>query len=172
MYIPLEKDEQIVMQVHRHWFFLLTHAVLLALVLALPYVLWVLFVRAGILASGGIDAGAAWILIVLWVLVGWTLYFKFFTLYWLDIWVVTNKRLIDVDYKRLFDRDIAILRIEQVQDVQVRVTGVLGNLLKYGSVNVQTAGTSREFVIDQIAMPEAVRDAIVRYSNASSASNV
>jgi hypothetical protein len=72
----------------------------------------------------------------------------------------------------LFDRDIAILRIEQVQDVQVRVTGVLGNLLKYGSVNVQTAGTSREFVIDQIAMPEAVRDAIVRYSNASSASNV
>jgi len=171
MYIPLEKDERIILQVHRHWFFLVTHAILLVIVLMLPCIAWWVLVQLGVVVAGAINPGAVWVLILLWSLVGWTLYFKFFTLYWLDVWVITNKRVIDVDYKRLFDRDIAMLRIERVEDVQVRVRGVLGNLLRFGSVSVQSAGAQREFVIDQIATPETVRDAILTYSGTSSGSN-
>ena len=162
MFIPLDTDEKIVLKVHRHWFFLLTHAILLLAVLALPVIAYKVLVTQDILAAGSISAPVGWALLSLWALAGWTLYFKFWTLYWLDIWVVTNKRLIDVDYKRLFDRDIAIMGLDKIQDVTVRVTGVLGNLLKFGSVSVQTAGESREFVIDQIARPEKLRDAILK----------
>ncbi|HXV27233.1 MAG TPA: PH domain-containing protein [Candidatus Paceibacterota bacterium] len=168
MYIPLEQGERVVIKVHRHWFFLATHALLIVLVLVLPFAAYRSLIAYGALAPGGVSAGAAWTLGALWFLVGWTLYFKFWTLYWLDIWVVTDRRLIDIDYRHLFDRDIAILRLDKIQDVQVRVTGVLGNLLKFGAVSVQTAGESREFVIDQIAEPEALRDAIVKGSGASS----
>ena len=141
MYIPLEPGERIILQVHRHWFFLLTHALMLILVLVFPYAGWQILAGLGVVAAGQVAAGTVWVLSLLWLLFGWTLYFKFFTLYWLDVWVITNRRVIDIDFKRLFDRDIAILRIEQVQDVQVRVTGLLANLLKFGSVSVQTAGT-------------------------------
>ena len=168
MYIPLEPGEKIVLQVHRHWFFLLTHGLLLAAVLAVPFFAHRLLIAYGILAAGDIGMAAGLAFGALWVLVGWTLYFKFWTLYWLDIWVVTDRRLIDIDYRRLFDRDIAILRLDKLQDVTVRVQGLLGNLLKYGSVSVQTAGESREFVIDQIANPESLRNALVRVSGASS----
>ena len=169
MYIPLEKDERVILQVHRHWVFLVTHALLLLLVLVFPFAAWWILARLGVFV-GSIGAGASWVLTLLWILVVWTMYFKFFTLYWLDVWVITNKRVIDVDYKRLFDRDIAMLRIERVQDVQVRVRGIFGNLLRYGSVNLQSAGTRREFVIDQIRTPEAVRDAILTYSGGASSS--
>lgn len=162
MYIPLDKEEKIVLKVHRHWFFLLTHAVLLLAVLALPVIAYKVLVTHDILVAGSITVPVGWALFSLWTLFGWTMYFKFWTLYWLDIWVVTNKRLIDIDYRRLFDRDIAIMDLDKIQDVTVRVTGVLGNLLKFGSVAVQTAGESREFVIDQIAHPEALRDAILK----------
>lgn len=162
MFIPLDKDEKIVLKVHRHWFFLLTHAILLLAVLALPVIAYKVLVTHDILALGSITTPVGWALFALWALAGWTLYFKFWTLYWLDIWVVTNKRLIDIDYKRLFDRDIAIMDLDKIQDVTVRVTGVFANVLRFGSVAVQTAGESREFVIDQIAHPEKLRNAILK----------
>ena len=37
-------------------------------------------------------------LIALWLLIGWILFWQFWTLYYMDMWVVTNKRLIDIDY--------------------------------------------------------------------------
>ena len=162
MYIPLDTNEKSVLKVHRHWFFLLTHAILLVAVLALPVIAYKVLVTQGILTEGSITTAVGWVLFALWALAGWTTYFKFWTLYWLDIWVVTNKRLIDIDYKRLFDRDIAIMDLDKIQDVTVRVTGVFGNVLKFGSVAVQTAGESREFVIDQIAHPETLRNAILK----------
>jgi uncharacterized membrane protein len=167
MYIPLEKDEQVVMQVHRHWFVLITHAVLLIAVLSLPFIAYKLLVMYGGIAVGSISSSAGWTLGALWVLFGWTLYFKFWTLYWLDIWVVTNKRLIDIDYKRLFDRDIAIMNLNNIQDVTVRVTGVFAHLLGFGAVAVQTAGESREFVIDQIANPKKLHEALVKHGAVS-----
>lgn len=167
MYIPLNKGEAIALQVHRHWFFLLTHAVLLAAASALPFIAYKLLVMYDIIAIGSISSSAGWTLGALWILAAWTLYFKFWTLYWLDIWVVTNQRLIDIDYKHLFDRDIAILKLDKIQDVTVRITGVFGHLLKFGSVAVQTAGQQREFVIDQIAHPEKLRDAIAKHGAVS-----
>jgi len=163
MYIPLEKDEHVILQVHRHWFFLITHAVLLVAVLALPFIAYKMLVSYGAIAAASITLSAGWTLGALWVLFGWTMYFKFWTLYWLDIWVVTNKRLIDIDYKRLFDRDIAIMNLSSIQDVTVRVTGVFASLLKFGAVAVQTAGESREFVIDQIAHPEKLHEVLVKH---------
>lgn len=155
------------MQVHRHWFFLITHAVVLAAVLAIPFIAYKLFVMYGVIAVGNISDGAGWTLGTLWVLFGWTMYFKFWTLYWLDVWVVTNKRLIDIDYKRLFDRDIAIMSLGSIQDVTVRQNGVLAHLLGFGAVAVQTAGENREFVIDQIAHPKKLHDALVKHGAVS-----
>ena len=90
------------------------------------------------------------------------MFWQFWTTYYMDIWVITNRRIIDIDYLRLFDRNIAMVRFERVQDVTTHVQGIVGTLLRYGSVVVQTAGSDREFVIDQIANPEALRDVINR----------
>jgi hypothetical protein len=79
----------------------------------------------------------------------------------MDIWVVTNRRIIDIDYRRLFDRDIAILRLDRVQDITTRVVGIIGTLLRFGAVRMQSAGSDKAFIIDQIANPEILRDAIV-----------
>jgi hypothetical protein len=113
-----------------------------------------------IIDASGVSVAARMSLWALWGLVLWAMFWQFWTTYYMDIWVVTTKRIIDIDYLRLFDRNIAILRLDRVQDITTRIQGIFGTLLRYGSVYVQTAGSDKEFVIDQIANPEALRDTI------------
>lgn len=162
MYIPFEEGEEVLAKVHRHWLFIAGRLGLLALFLAAPLAVVPLLERLDIIAVAAVSGGALVALWALWALVGWAIFWQFWTTYYMDIWVVTNRRIIDIDYQRLFDRNIAMLRLDRVQDVTTHVTGVVGTLLKYGSVVVQTAGSDKQFVIDQIADPERLRDVVSR----------
>ena len=161
MYIPMEQGEQIVAKVHRHWLFIATRIIGLAVMLIMPLILVAALERLGIIVFVGTGTPLV-VLWALWGLVMWSVFWQFWTTYYMDIWVVTNRRIIDIDYQRLFDRNISILRLDRVQDITTHVQGIIGTLLKYGSVVVQTAGTQEEFVIDQIADPESLRDIISR----------
>jgi hypothetical protein len=160
MYIPFEEGEVLVAKVHRHWWFIFLRVVGLAFLALAPLAAYALLARLNILALTGSGIISIITLAALWALTLWALFWQFWTTYYMDIWVVTNRRIIDIDYQRLFDRNIAILRLDRVQDVTTHMSGILPTLLKYGSVVVQTAGSDKEFVIDQIAHPEQLRDAI------------
>ena len=162
MYIPLEDGEKVVLMVHKHWWFIAVRVVGILLILALPLVLWKVLVTAGIVTAYARTMAAPIALLALWALIGWVMFWQFWTLYYMDMWIVTDRRLIDIDYKGFFDRDIAMLRLDKVQDLTVHVRGIVGSLLNFGHIVVQTAATDKEFIIDQIARPEELRDAIMR----------
>lgn len=156
----MEEGEHIVAKVHRHWIFIAARIAGLAVMLVLPWVVVVLLARVNILSLVGATTSSYIVLWALWGLVLWGVFWQFWTTYYMDIWVITNKRIIDIDYLRLFDSNIAMLRLERVQDITTHVQGVFGTLLKYGKVVVQTAGSDKEFVMNQIAHPELLRDII------------
>jgi hypothetical protein len=162
MYIPLEDGEKVMLMVHKHWWFIFTRIMALGVFLLVPLAAWGVLadMRWVTVAPASIAAFIA--LGALWALVGWVLFWQFWTLYYMDMWIVTDRRLIDIDYKGFFDRDIAMLRLEKVQDLTVQVSGILGSVLGFGHILVQTAGSDKEFVIDQISDPERLRDAILQ----------
>lgn len=164
MYIPMEEGEEIVLKVHRHWLFIAVRIVGLLAMSFLPLAVSGALVWLGIIAPIAASLSSLVVVWALWGLVLWAVFWQFWTTYYMDIWVVTNKRIIDIDYQRLFDRNISIIRLERVQDVGTRIQGVLGTVLRFGSVIVQSAGAEKEFVIDQIANPEALRDVISKYA--------
>ena len=59
--------------------------------------------------------------------------------YWLDVWIVTDERVINIEQKGLFSRSVSELHFYNVQDVTTSVRGVIPTLLNYGDVEVQTA---------------------------------
>jgi hypothetical protein len=61
---------------------------------------------------------------ILWVLTLWIFFFLDWTKYYLDVWYVTQKRIIIIDQKALFDREISNVRFDKIQDV-------LGFCVKY-----------------------------------------
>ena len=83
------------------------------------------------------------------------------TEYYLDVLVITSKRIIHADQKSLFSRNTSTLELEKIQDVTVEVDGFLETILGFGTVRIQTAGEMKDFVLHQAHHPETVKEEIL-----------
>lgn len=85
-----------------------------------------------------------------------------FTDYYLDTWIVTTERIINIEQQGLFSRIVSELHLNQVQDVTAETHGVLETVLTYGDVYIQTAGTRERFNFKNVDNPELVKRSITR----------
>ena len=160
--VSLEHNEYIIKEVRRHWFFVLTRAILylfLAMIPVLVYPIVMPFFPNLFLIDGGTGSIAAGLYFI-WLLMLWVSFFFFWTDFYLDVLILTNTRIIDVDQHGFFNRHTSEFRLENIQDITIKVDGFLPTMLDFGDVHVQTAGEKREFIIDDAAHPEAVKKAI------------
>ncbi|MBU0706053.1 hypothetical protein KJ657_00550 [Patescibacteria group bacterium] len=79
-----------------------------------------------------------------------------------DLFILTDHRLIDVTQVSFLSRTVATTPLNQIQDTTSDIHGILGTLLNYGSVDVQTAaGSASNFTIDTIPDPPMIARAIL-----------
>lgn len=151
-----ERTEPVLLFVRRHWFALASHFIV-------PVVLGVIPSAIGLGAQWlgvtfFIDAtGLGYTLYVLGVHLLWllavVLAFAAFVDYYLDYWVVTDRRIVSVEQSGLFARTVAQLHLSRVQDATARVRGPVATVLDYGDVFIQTAGEEARFVFTSIPHP-------------------
>lgn len=143
--------EKLMLTLRRHWIILFGHFCMLLLEITLPLVLIVLL-RSSIadLTNHPVIGPALLLLASAYSLFILLLFFHNFVDYYLDVWIVTNERLINIEQKGLFSRTIAELRYYSVQDVTSEIKGILPTLFHYGDVAVQTAGTQPRFRMKQV----------------------
>lgn len=158
--IELLEGEKIILQKRRHWYILASEASVLLFVAIVPVMVFIGFVFGlsyevikpilplAILGLSG------------WLLVLWVIFFIFWTNYYLDVLIITNKRIIDIEQKGLFSRDIVETAVGNIQDVKVEVFGIVATLWDFGNIHIQTAGVSKEIVVRGIANPYEVRKKI------------
>lgn len=91
----------------------------------------------------------------------WLFTFTEFTDYYLDTWIVTNERIINIEQKGLFSRVASELPLDAVQDVTSDVQGVIHTMFDYGDVIVQTAGQIKQFHFKEIPTPEKIKEQII-----------
>ena len=159
----LDTGEKTIVVIRKHWFMFALQAFLLSL-LAIAPVLAVPFIpkEAGeALATLGVSEQFLLLMYVLFLLGIWVLGFISWTVYYLDTWIVTNRRVIDVNQKALFVREITNLMLEKVQDVTVEVNGILPTLFGFGTLTLHTAGENTDIVIRFAAHPQYARDRIM-----------
>lgn len=101
-------------------------------------------------------------LLSLYLLFVWYFLFRALTDFYLDTWIVTDHRILEIHQLDLFKRDISELRLSKIQDVSVKVKGFFPTFFNYGSVVVQTAGVIPEFIFEQIPNPGQVKDKILQ----------
>ncbi len=80
-------------------------------------------------------------------------FYHAFVDYHLDVWIVTTKRIINIEQKGLFNRFISEHELEKIQDVTAEQKGVLATFLSFGNVLVQTAGEVPMFIFRQVDNP-------------------
>jgi hypothetical protein len=159
--IAFNEGEEVVLEVRRHWIVLAPFLLATALAVVLPLVLYgivdalpVTFQAAGWGPALPLFAYCAWLL-ALWV----GGYFVWLD-HHLDIWILTTERLIDVEQKGLFRREVSSLRLDRVQDITAEVNGLVATYLNFGDVTVQNAGDTPEFTMTRIDKPQRLVDAM------------
>lgn len=98
-----------------------------------------------------------------WTLLLWAKFFAIWTDYYLDVWIVTDRRIVNIDQKGLFHREVSTLRMERIQDVTLEIEGIIATVLGFGDVLVQTAGETGEFVIKGVNNPEHIKRKILSH---------
>ena len=68
----------------------------------------------------------------------------FFHDYYLSLQIVTSRRIIDIDQKGLFNRQIDQMPIANIQDVAFKQSGLFSVLFNFGDVIVQSAANTLE----------------------------
>ena len=149
-------DEKIFIVVRQHW-----------IVLAGKLIIWfifaaalVLFRRYGQAYLPGLFEGDIGTVTTLFLQI-YSLFlvlalFLIWLLYYLNIQVITDRRIVDIDQVGLFSHVVSELHIAKIEDVTSETNGVFGTLFSFGMVFVQTAGTIERFEFDNVPDPEKI----------------
>ncbi|OGH78624.1 MAG: hypothetical protein A2469_02605 [Candidatus Magasanikbacteria bacterium RIFOXYC2_FULL_40_16] len=77
--------------------------------------------------------------------------------FYLDVWIVTNDRIVDIEQFGLFSRTISELDLFRIQDVTTDTHGFFATIFKYGNVTVKTASTNLSLVFRNVPDPNEIR---------------
>ena len=88
-----------------------------------------------------------------------------FLMWFYNVYIVTNERLVDVDFVGLLSKTVNVCQMSRVEDVNYTQKGFFASMLNYGDVIVQTAseqktpdssGELSAFTFESIAYPDRV----------------
>lgn len=161
----LKPYERIEMIIRKHPFFLFRDLALFLVLAIIPAgVVVMILPLVPNLFTSVIALPLAGIVGSIYYLAIWLFFFSTVLDYYLDIWVVTNDRLIAVEQGGLFSRTISETDFWLVQDVSSEVRGIAATILGYGKLSVQTAAEKANFHFENCANPNGVRQKLLALS--------
>lgn len=107
-----------------------------------------------------------------WVMLGMLYYSLMFSYaltnfldWYFDVYLVTNLRILHVDFKVFTGKSVAEAALANIEDVSTSIVGFLPSFFDYGDVLVQTAAEKTKFNLRALANPSWFRDVITDLSN-------
>lgn len=149
-----EKGEKIILMLRQH---LVTQigAVLEVLALfILPFVVGPLVILLGIDIFDTLSGRQLFWIGVFWYLFTFGFAFYKFIHWYFNVYLLTNERIVDFDYRGILHIETAYANLNQIQDVSPKIIGFFGIFFHYGNVYLQTAGERQEFEFHHVAQPD------------------
>jgi membrane protein YdbS with pleckstrin-like domain len=82
--------------------------------------------------------------------------------YYYTVFVITNKRLIDIDHAGFFDRSVSTIPYGKINDVSAKSKGVINGLFKMGSIYITFTGDKKNIIrLNSIKRPHLVVESIM-----------
>lgn len=75
--------------------------------------------------------------------------------------LLTDKSLVQISQKTLFNRQVSRLSMSNVEDVKCEQRGLISSLFNYGTLTVQTAGTEDNFIFTLCPNPNQIADQVI-----------
>ena len=161
--IVLEPSEELLLVMRRHWYVLAGQFTLFIALLLLPSLALIAARRFAPAIFGQPLAPYLYFFLALY-LAGLILYaLIIWTAYYLDSWIITSRRIIDIEQYGLFHREVKEINLDRVQNVTVEIPGFVPTLLGFGDIRVETAGQG-VLLIKTVPHLEEAKTLILKYS--------
>lgn len=95
------------------------------------------------------------ILVLFYYLIVITFIFTSYSNWFFNTCLVTDKRIVDIDYSDIIYHDMAVTKLNLIEDIDYVQTGFISSFFNYGNIFIQTAGAKQIF--DFIAVPRPAR---------------
>lgn len=145
-----EAEEQLVLLLRRHpitqvrW-------ILLALVAAIIP----MFIDIGGFFNF-LPSGFAVAINLLWYIGVLVFIFQSFLSWYYNVFIITDERVVDVDFVSMLYRNISSAKIGNIEDVTATASGALHTVFDYGTVTIQTAGAKPEIEFEDVPRPNSI----------------
>ncbi|MFA5895052.1 MAG: hypothetical protein WC851_04715 [Candidatus Shapirobacteria bacterium] len=91
-----------------------------------------------------------------WYLITFAYAFESFLSWYFNVYIITSKRVIDIDFNNLLTKKYSEATIDAIQDVTSAVIGAIPTVFNYGNVLIQTAAEVNELEFGRVANPEKI----------------
>ncbi len=149
-----QNDEDIILLIRAHPITNFPWILLAILGIIAPVILGPLLFLSGTLPPIGFGLGLS--VAILWYLGIFTYSFLNLLYWYFNVGLVTNERVIDIDWNSLVDRDVATAQVSQIEDIREAQIGVLPGVFDFGNVYIQTAGTQPNVEFYNVPHPQLI----------------
>jgi len=155
-----DSDEKIILLLRRHFIVNLRWAVESILLILVPTILSYALILAKVDLLKYISTRYVFVFYVLWYITVFGFLFEQFLVWFFNVYIVTNKRIVDMDFHGLLHRDVAEAPLRNIEDITRSINGAAQVVFNYGNVVIQTAGEQRELEFEEVPDPARVQDII------------
>ena len=94
--------------------------------------------------------------LIFWYLITFIYAFEKFLSWYFNLFLVTNQRVVDIDFNNLLNKHFATANLEMIQDTSSSVRGLFGTFFNFGDVLIQTASEKNQIKFEKVPNPEKI----------------
>ena len=153
-FVDKEPEEELILLLRAHIITNVPWALAAAVLFVLPIIFLPLLSGLGMLTTlgGGMIVSAT----LFWFAGLFTYVFINFLYWYFNVYIVTDERVIDVDWYSIIFRKGSSAPMAKIQDVSATQGGVIAGIFDFGNVEIQTAGEERNFEFTAVPHPQLV----------------
>jgi hypothetical protein len=156
-----EANEQILLLLRRHFITNVPWIFFAVLMLLVPLLL-IPLLQSDIVSSflDLVSPAFLFVALALYYLIVIGFILNEYATWFFQVGLITNIRVVDVDFNTLLSRNIAYTDLTDIVDTEAHQRGLLQGIFNFGNVGIQTAGVKANFEFTSIPLPNKVVDAL------------
>lgn len=145
-----DEEEEIILVMRPHWFTNVSWVITTIFMLMVPSLTKYIPIWNGIAFRYQLLG------ILFWYMITLAFSLEKFLSWYFDVYIITDERVIDIEFNNLLDKKFAEAKMSMIQDVSSRVAGISQTMFNYGDVRIQTAAEIPELMFEKVPNPDKV----------------
>lgn len=146
----MDADEKIILFLRKHWITNLGWIIMVIILYFVPpFIL-------GTSIFDSVPGNFKTMFALIWYLITTAYFLESFLTWYFNVYLVTDERIIDIDFYNLIYKEISDANLDKIQDATLKMGGVVRVLFNYGDVLIQTASEVPNFEFMAVPYPDRV----------------